>query len=76
MSRIADIVLAIIEQTPWIATMFICNTVYRNKPKHTVINIMNKYPQNQIDNSDFARYISEKHISVKVAEQTESIPLL
>ena len=42
MSRIADIVLVIIEQTPWIATMFICNTVYRNKPKHTVINIMNK----------------------------------
>lgn len=42
MSRIADIVLAIIEQTPWIETMFICNTVYRNKPKHTVINIMNK----------------------------------
>ena len=46
MSRIADIVLAIIEQTPWIATIFICNTVYRNKPKYTVINIMNKISAN------------------------------
>ena len=42
MDRIADIILSIIDQFPWISLMYICNKVYKNKPKHTIINVSNR----------------------------------
>ncbi len=42
MDKIADIILSIIDQFPWISLMYVCNKVYQNKPKHTVIDIPNK----------------------------------
>lgn len=39
MVEICDIIMALINQFPWIASMYIVYKVYENKPKHTEISI-------------------------------------
>lgn len=42
MSEVLNIILALIEQTPWFVTAYIVHKVYSNKPKHTSISIPDK----------------------------------
>ena len=37
MERIPEIILALIEQTPWFAIMYVVNKAYQNKPKHMLM---------------------------------------
>lgn len=43
MERIPDIILALIDQMPWIALMYSVHRVYENKPKHTVLSLADKF---------------------------------
>ena len=42
MSEIQNIILALIEQTPWFVIAYIVYKVYSNKPKRTSISVSDK----------------------------------
>lgn len=42
MAEFLNIIMALIEQAPWFASMYIIHKVYENKPKHTSIGIPDK----------------------------------
>lgn len=42
LDRICDIIMTLITQMPWIAVMYSVHKVYKNKPKHTSINLADK----------------------------------
>ena len=43
MSRIPEIILALIEQIPCFVVMYITNKVYKNKPKHVSMKYSDKF---------------------------------
>lgn len=42
MTEFLNIIMALIGQVPWFASMYIVYKVYENKPKHTSISIPDK----------------------------------